>query len=414
VDTDIANTQGFQHVSQLQQLRADSMADKPVHFFEVLFRTRASLASEVRDKAFAILGLSYNGSAFVAVPDYNQSVFDLCLEITMSAITHYRSLDVIAFLGNWGDHKTGSSSSWMPSWLVALPSSERPYKYLTGEMQFRKGKTRWRHYEICPVQLRSKWQASLDSKPIFNYDSGCLTVKGRIFDILKGLSSTYGGLAGSTSATDTIEVQNSYKADPFALSGYLSGISEPDAAVLNALYYLLSYLANSEDVGSTSSKSALVEYLQFTNCLPPQSYVCRDDEEPPDTRVMAWFHQNQNFNILGKTLNEWKRLATRHTSPVPLSYKARPVEAEAILQTILQWGMRLSVSKRGYLGWAVERARAGDSIAILLGCTVPVVLRPYAEGGWYVVGDAIIYGIMEGEAFADLPPIEEWGFLTLH
>jgi hypothetical protein len=75
--------------------------------------------------------------------------------------------------------------------------------------------------------------------------------------------------------------------------------------------------------------------------------------------------------------------------------------------------MRLSVTQKGYLGWTVERASAGDSIAILLGCSVPVVLRPGPEGGWYVVGDAIIYGIMDGEAFADLPPVDDWGHLTL-
>jgi hypothetical protein len=81
---------------------------------------------------------------------------------------------------------------------------------------------------------------------------------------------------------------------------------------------------------------------------------------------------------------------------------------------ILQLRMRLLVTKRGYLGWTVERAIAGDSIAIILGCTVPVVLRPRVEDGWYMVGDAIIHGIMDGEAFAHLPSVEDWGFLTLH
>jgi hypothetical protein len=72
VDANITNAQEFQHVCQLRQFRADSMADKLVHFFDAFFfRTKASFASEVRDKAFAILGLSYSGSAFVAVPDYN-------------------------------------------------------------------------------------------------------------------------------------------------------------------------------------------------------------------------------------------------------------------------------------------------------------------------------------------------------
>lgn len=81
---------------------------------------------------------------------------------------------------------------------------------------------------------------------------------------------------------------------------------------------------------------------------------------------------------------------------------------------ILQLWMRLSVTQKGYLGWTVEGAKVGDSISILLGCSVPVVLRPRTEGGWYIVGDAIIYGFMDGEAFADLLLVKEWGFLSLH
>jgi hypothetical protein len=94
--------------------------------------------------------------------------------------------------------------------LVTLPTYERPYKFLKGEIQFRNRKTKDQYdtlaFKTDDFQIRSKWQASLDSKPIFNYDSGFFTVKGMVFDILTGLSSTYGGLAGSTSDTDTIKV----------------------------------------------------------------------------------------------------------------------------------------------------------------------------------------------------------------
>ena len=55
-------------------------------------------------------------------------------------------------------------------------------------------------------------------------------------------------------------------------------------------------------------------------------------------------------------------------------------------------------------GVAPPQARAGDIVAVLLGCSVPVVLRPVDEddsrAGFELVGEAYIYGMMDGEALA--------------
>jgi hypothetical protein len=84
-----------------------------------------------------------------------------------------------------------------------------------------------------------------------------------------------------------------------------------------------------------------------------------------------------------------------------------------IMESIIEWNMRLSVTQKGYLGGADIRARAGDSIALLLGWSVPVILHPRTGGGWHVIGDAIINGLMHGEAFESVE-VEELGFITLH
>jgi len=71
------------------------------------------------------------------------------------------------------------------------------------------------------------------------------------------------------------------------------------------------------------------------------------------------------------------------------------------LHRILNLNMRLLLSKSGLVGWADSAARAGDSIALLLGCSVPVILRRRPEGGYHVVGDSIVFGIMEGEVMVE-------------
>lgn len=58
---------------------------------------------------------------------------------------------------------------------------------------------------------------------------------------------------------------------------------------------------------------------------------------------------------------------------------------------------RLFTTQTGYLGLAPEEVCVGDSIAVLLGCNHPVVLRPGKEGLRYI-GECYVHGLMDGEA----------------
>jgi len=54
-------------------------------------------------------------------------------------------------------------------------------------------------------------------------------------------------------------------------------------------------------------------------------------------------------------------------------------------------------------GLAPHQTRNGDIICILAGCTVPVVLRRRPDSNTYeFIGEAFVYGKMDGEATAGL------------
>ncbi|KXS93961.1 hypothetical protein AC578_8 [Pseudocercospora eumusae] len=58
-------------------------------------------------------------------------------------------------------------------------------------------------------------------------------------------------------------------------------------------------------------------------------------------------------------------------------------------------------SKERYHGLGPSEARLGDIVCVFFGCSVPVVLRPCRTGNnleYKLVGEAYIYGIMEGKA----------------
>lgn len=62
--------------------------------------------------------------------------------------------------------------------------------------------------------------------------------------------------------------------------------------------------------------------------------------------------------------------------------------------------MRRFVTTERSLGFVPAMTQVGDRIAILIGCSVPVVIRPfpgYEEPKWWLVGECYIDGLMEGE-----------------
>jgi hypothetical protein len=65
------------------------------------------------------------------------------------------------------------------------------------------------------------------------------------------------------------------------------------------------------------------------------------------------------------------------------------------------------VSQQGYIGLAPTHAKEGDLVAILFSAVQPFVLR--RRGRRYeLVGEAYVYGIMDGEFLrTDLLPLKE-------
>ena len=59
------------------------------------------------------------------------------------------------------------------------------------------------------------------------------------------------------------------------------------------------------------------------------------------------------------------------------------------------------MTPRGYIGVGPPTVQKGDKICALLGCDIPLIIRP--DGDLYnVVGDCFVYGIMKGEVMKDI------------
>lgn len=63
---------------------------------------------------------------------------------------------------------------------------------------------------------------------------------------------------------------------------------------------------------------------------------------------------------------------------------------------------RFFISESGLAGMCPDSVESGDIICILLGCFVPVVLRPQPGGHYILLGEAYVYGYMFGKGMEEL------------
>jgi hypothetical protein len=79
---------------------------------------------------------------------------------------------------------------------------------------------------------------------------------------------------------------------------------------------------------------------------------------------------------------------------------AKIVCASSYFIMILELGdMKPFLSDNGYVGLCPKRSEVGDRIYIPLGAHVPYILRKLDDGGYVLIREAYVHGIMDGEIF---------------
>lgn len=77
------------------------------------------------------------------------------------------------------------------------------------------------------------------------------------------------------------------------------------------------------------------------------------------------------------------------------------ISGRAIYRTCMQdmTGKRPFLSRMGYVGMGPLNAEPGDVIVVLLGASVPFIIRPLGENRYKLLGECYCDGIMDGEGF---------------
>ncbi|ROW04628.1 hypothetical protein VPNG_07397 [Cytospora leucostoma] len=352
-------------------------------------------ATDPRDRIWALYGLlREEDRQMMGYPTYGSDVKSLYTSLVKACVDTYGSLDIICYAQPFRGHDP-DWPSWVPDWRVnvqplrvSLMVSQSANETLAN-FRPRGGRNKPEKHVVKPVIL---FKAAGGQPPIpqaWDIPSH-LTCRGYVIDYIDGL----GGLGRSDAAqiVETTSPVNTITASPQHIRELRDSLAR--TLVLNRRDQYLDRPAPVQRYNS--------ELLQV-------AAACRDKEAgkgPAPPWVVHWWRNNGDLRIRGSTIREICHSEGCDSSVLETekSMFRNPKGFFPRMRGVTMGDLRrLMVTDEGHVGMAPVRARKGDVVCVLFGCSVPVALRERegrgADGRVYeLIGECYLDGFMDGEA----------------
>jgi len=395
-------------------------------------------ATDPRDKVYSLLGIANpEDCELIGKPDYNATVADVYSRFVKSFVERRHNLDIICFAHIFNRHKRDSSiqgdiPSWVPDWraiykpcVVPLMASQSGRSHVGNFRPL--GKLDGSTSVIYEASGRSMSKAS------FSDDLKELICEGVLLDYVDGIASLGDFVEACTNPHENREL--SHACVQSTSSTNKAELASEDASNDNSTnedkcFDIFKAIAHSLLLDSrdryfrrtVNKKRIYSEFLTFANAL-------LNDSEKVDPVFLKWFNQNRTLSIKGQTLDTifeavisripslMSRLqqtsSRRSDSSEPELSMLRNLDLkdssdwESFLGLFrymsMQLARRMIVTNDGYIGMAPCGAKKGDVIAVIYGCSIPVLLRELPKKDTYeLIGECYVHGFMRAEAIKDV------------
>lgn len=357
-------------------------------------------ATDDRDRLYGLKGLATDTYSLHA--DYTLSVEETYLRFAKGFIEHHKSLDIICFASIHRSVPESTMPSWVPDWRATrlspmpVPSmvSQTAKSHVGNFGDFRKVtkvETKIGNAEIC-------YAASKDRQAEYYFSGSKLVARGMIVDVVDGLAGSRNAeLVQSSTSSQSDGVTMASERLPVAVSEVLHSVCRSlvlgrkdrylrFAVPLDEYFHVFAWLCG--QLVNKGSKSTLVpeEFRQWFD------------------RARQLRIQGYSFESILKGSNEVTNIGSSSPDPhleelIPNTFLNR------FFDTIVRMLLRLTVTRNGRIGLIPEKARKGDLVCVLFGCSVPVVLRQCTdcdgEETFLFVGECFLDGVMEGQGLED-------------
>jgi len=405
-------------INQVEHLcitRTQKQQDNPISLLQAMYESRASLATNLRDRVYGLLSLVYDSDRYVDRPRYDASLTQICRSMTETVIRSKKSLDIM-FAGPKHPGSMLDLPSWCPNYFI-FPSSatvSHLAKYLSSQdVRHRVG------------QLSHRWEATGNSAATgrtFDFIGHGLAVLGiqiaRINNLGCTLHDSQPLRRGSfTGERESLIDTSVFRTIDRVLSMYDRGY-QPPCMETDARPKILHYLFNFDSMGqlSESKKKKLrdkhadvIEWRQLNGgfiingkTLKTRSLISR-----------SWAHSGRLLRaVVGSVVTNAllpNRDASRSFHNLDDVSEKFPPDLDSALTSLgdlIQEGMRLMTTYDADIGWAHPNAEIDDHIFLLAGCSMPAILRRSTRKGnaYIVIGYAYMDGVMSNEVWSTVEP----------
>ncbi|CAG5166866.1 uncharacterized protein ALTATR162_LOCUS6989 [Alternaria atra] len=366
-------------------------------------------ATDSRDRIYSVLGLiTEQDRDLIGPAEYTTDIAHQFARLVRSFWNVHKSLDIICFTHLFSRNAAVSdldaknaAPTWAPDWRtttdfaspVPLMASQSACEHIGNFRPLRS--TRWKAIYDAPGTRLGK-QAAVS----FSNDLKDLYCNGAVLDTVHGL----GGLDG-----------RELRCQSFVCSEAGHELMQPRQEQRTAPRTTMSPMDWLEAIARSLVIDRQDKYLCFqapVNYITDFLYLCHAciDGDPVDWSFATWFEHNRQL-IFGSTSLEdhVRQVPIGFISPPPTLHRppSHPMhqmndKLDTFLSrfhdTVRKKARRLMVTEQGYVGVAPCRARPGDVVGVLFGCSIPLVLRREAsQDAWQVVGEGFVYGHMNGE-----------------
>jgi hypothetical protein len=341
-------------------------------------------SQDSRDKVYGLVGIMEPSIAENVVPDYTLPPSKVYAAIAKTFICTHGNLEPLREGNPWGET---SSPTWAADWTWNGRSRHaRLTVGIWGPF--------WRSRGVPPndrlaMPRRASGERLMEVR--FSNDDLHLTCRGFFIDEVDGLSAREHGYFewAAYSIQQPKSERNAYTSPGGVVESLFRAlISDRVAGGLKASerHAVILNLPSTFDIGEEQFKELGWTWLSHQRA----NYF----------RWSAWRLANRGLQVLGKPLDEY------FSDKIPDSGASEYDYTEVYsCNNRTGEGRRFMTTMDGYLDWAPDnlygsdesQVKSGDKIAIIFGCSTPMVIRPHGHY-FQVLGEAYIQGLMDGEA----------------
>lgn len=370
-------------------------------------------ATDSRDRIFSVLGLTTaRDREFVGAPEYSSSTEVQFAKLVRSFWQAHGYLDIICFVHLFsrysGPVDLGPEAAvpcWAPDWRamvdfaspVPLLASQSASSHIGNFRPLRS--LAWKAiYDAPGAQLRKK------ANVVFSDNLKEMWCDGVVLGVVHGL----GGLDDRELRCQSFVCAEAGHA---MLQSKEKQTSSPRATILPMDW--IEAIVHSLVLGRQDKYLCFHAPQQYISDFLSLCHACVK-EEPVDWSFSTWFDHNRDLKFGDQTLDALIRSIPSEerifAPPLrrPPSFPLRQLtdadsdKMDTFLSrfhdTVRKKARRLMLTDSGLVGVSPCRAREGDVVGILFGCSIPLALRKRGEReAWQVIGEAYVHNFMNGE-----------------